>query len=85
MNNWDYPLGADNEDAPWNEKSVTPKPVEVTISMSISKTVKVYVDDYTVDKYGYDFSDCDIKQAVIDQIKLPDIKDWNLDEFEVVL
>ena len=41
MNNYDYPVGADNKDAPWNEKSNKPKKVEVTVSITLSKTVEV--------------------------------------------
>ena len=48
MNNYDYPIGADNDpEAPWNEKSNKPKKVEVTVSITLSKTVEVVVDDYT--------------------------------------
>ena len=61
MNNYDYPVGADNSSAPWNESSNPPEEVEVTISMCISKTVTVKVTDYkcTMEDYGpdYDFSE----------------------------
>ena len=38
MNNYDYPLGSDNADAPWNEVSVT---AEGTITVSVT----IPVDD----------------------------------------
>ena len=42
MNNYDYPVGADNDpEAPWNEKSNKPKKVEVTVSITLSKTVEI--------------------------------------------
>ena len=47
MNNYSYPIGSDTPDAPWNQIDPEPQEVEVTISMTISKTVKVKVTDYT--------------------------------------
>ena len=68
------------------------------MSITLSKTVEVKVKDYTakekIDEKGnhnvsYDYSKCDLKQAVIDQIPLPtDIgkfDDWNEDDFAVNL
>ena len=85
-------------DAPWNQIDPEPQEVEVTISMTISKTVKVKVTDYTCEEdwdeegyhgINYDFSDCNLEQAVKDQIILPtDTKefcDWNEDDFVVNL
>ena len=55
MNNYDYPVGADNDpEAPWNEKSNKPKKVEVTVSITLSKTVEVEVDDYTTEETNED-------------------------------
>lgn len=99
MNNYDYPIGADTEDAPWNQKDPEPQTVEVTVSITLSKTVKIEVDDYTaeeeVDEDGnhntyYDYSNCDLEQAVRDQIPLPtdesqEFNDWNEDDFAVNL
>lgn len=99
MNNYDYPVGADNSSAPWNESSNPPKEIEVTISMCISKTVTIKVTDYEAtkedDAIEYDFSECDIYQAVKDQHKLPNIEDgyinepningWYIDELNVEL
>ena len=75
-----------------------PQKVEVTVSITLSKTVEVNVKDYTIkekiDKKGnhnvsYDYSECDLKQAVIDQIPLPtdigQFDDWNEDDFAVNL
>lgn len=89
MNNYDYPVGADNSSAPWNESSNPPEEIEVTISMCISKTVTIKVTDYEVtkedDAIEYDFSECDLVQAIKDQIKLPDIDGWDINEFDVEL
>ena len=82
-----YPAGAEFDPrAPWNEVELPPKDVEVTISAIVSKTMKVPVRDYTIDEEGnIDFSDCDLKKAVEENIRLPNTKGWDLDNFEVVL
>ena len=55
MNNYDYPVGADNDpEAPWNEKSNKPKKVEVTVSITLSKTVEVEVNEYSTEETNED-------------------------------
>lgn len=79
MDNYNYPMGADTPDAPWNQVDLPEKEIEVTISIILSKTVKVTVDDYKVDEgkdedgyyCSYDFSECNLQKAVEDQIILP--------------
>lgn len=81
MDNYNYPLGADTKDAPWNHVDHEEKEIEVLVSITLSKSVKIKVDDYTitnreVDEEGYpyediDFSSCDLKGAVERQILLP--------------
>ena len=82
-----YPAGAEFDPrAPWNEIELPPKEVEVTISAIVSKTMKVPVRDYTIDEEGnIDFSECDLKKAVEENIRLPNTKGWDLDNFEVVI
>ena len=82
-----YPAGAEFDPrAPWNEVELPPKDVEVTISAIVSKTIKVPVRDYIIDEEGnIDFSECDLKKAVEENIRLPNTKGWDLDNFEVVL
>ena len=81
-----YPAGAEFDPrAPWNEVELPPKDVEVTISAIVSKTIKVPVRDYTIDEEGnIDFSECDLKKAVEENIRLPNINGWDLDNFEVI-
>ena len=81
-----YPAGAEFDPrAPWNEVELPPKEVEVTISAIVSKTMKVPVRDYIIDEEGnIDFSECDLKKAVEENIRLPNINGWDLDNFEVV-
>lgn len=98
MNNYDYPMGADTKDAPWNQEDPEPRKIEVTVSITLSKTVEVEVSDYTteeeVDEEGnhniyYDYSNCDLEQAVRDQITLPnsvgEFNNWVEDDFAVNL
>ena len=81
-----YPAGAEFDPrAPWNEVELPPKDVEVTISAIVSKTMKVPVRDYTIDEEGnVYFSECDLKKAVEENIRLPNINGWDLDNFEVI-
>lgn len=75
-----YPPGAEFDPrAPYNQVDLPEKKIEVTISVTLSKTVKVTVDDYEVDEgrdedgyyCNYDFSECNLRKAVEDQIVLP--------------
>lgn len=97
MNNYDYPMGADIPDAPWNQVDPKPRKIEVTVSITLSKTIEVEVNDYTteeeVDEEGnhniyYDYSNCDLEQAVRDQVTLPnsigEFNDWVEDDFAVM-
>ena len=82
-----YPAGAEFDPrAPWNEVELPPKDVEVTISAIVSKTMKVPVRDYIIDEEGEaDFSNCDLKKAVEENIKLPNTEGWILDDFTVLM
>lgn len=78
-----YPMMSQLEEknAPWNQEEQPSKEIEVCISMTISKTVKIKVNDYVAEEdmgedgrpdVQYNFSDCDLKGAVENQIYLPD-------------
>ena len=76
-----YPPGAEFDvNAPYNQKELPEKEIEVTVSITLSKTVKIKVSDYTVysneDDNGnhfeeVDYSDCNLKEAVEKQVYLP--------------
>ena len=75
-----YPPGAEfDPNAPYNQVDYPEREIEVTISVTLSKTVKVMVDDYQVEEdadedgryLSYDYSECDLHKAVEDQITLP--------------
>lgn len=94
-----YPEGADTPDAPWNQSDPTTSEVEVTVSITLSKTVKIMLED------DYDYSDPELRNEVMAQTYLPyeagtllsdypnisnikskisDLSDWCIDDFEVV-
>ena len=98
MDNYNYPMGADTPDAPWNQVDPEPRKIEVTVSITLSKTVEVEVTDYTAEEdydedgyngINYDYSECDLEQAVRDQVTLPnsvgEFNDWVEDDFAVNL
>ena len=46
MDNYNYPMGADTKDAPWNQKDPPEKLFGITVSCSLSKDVDVTSIDY---------------------------------------
>ena len=94
-----YPAGAEYDPrAPWNQVDPEPKKIKVTVSITLSKTVEVEVTDYTAEEdydedgyngINYDYSECDLEQAVRDQVTLPnsvgEFNDWVEDDFAVNL
>lgn len=76
------PLGAEyDSNAPWNQEDNPEREIEVLVSITMSKTVKVKVSDYHIINSGkdedgdyfedIDYSECDLKGAVESQIVLP--------------
>lgn len=71
-----YPPGAEHDpNAPYNQVDLPEREIEVLVSVTLSKTVKVRVNDYRITDCGgnrdADFSECDLKGAVESQIFLP--------------
>ena len=110
MDNYNYPMGADTKDAPWNQVDNPEREIEVTVSVTLSKTVKIKVSDYEITDSGkdedgeyfedIDYSNCDLKSAVEEQIVLPqsahmyvksnpkvreNLSNWCVDDLEVIL
>lgn len=56
--------------APWHD--IEPIEIEVTVCMSMSKSFKIKVSDYTRDEEGINLSNCDLEEAVRRQVYLPD-------------
>lgn len=55
MDNYNYPLGADTKNAPWNQHDLEALEFEVAISQSLSKTATVTTTDYEEEE---DYDDC---------------------------
>lgn len=98
MSNTPILTDLEEKKAPWNQEDKKYKEIEVAVSLTVSKTVKVMVNDYISENYidedgnhctNYDFSQCDIRKAVLDQIILPNetkaLDGWNVDDLEVIL
>lgn len=110
MDNYNYPCGTDEPNAPWNQVDNPEREIEVTVSVTLSKTVKIKVSDYEITDSGkdedgeyfedIDYSNCDLKGAVEEQIVLPqsayiyvksnskvheDLSNWCVDDLEINL
>ena len=110
--NSNYPPMSQSEwdNAPWNQVDNPEREIEVTVSVTLSKTVKIKVSDYEITDSGrdddgeyfecVDYSNCDLKGAVEEQIVLPqsvhiyvksnpkvheDLSNWCVDDLEVIL
>lgn len=77
-----YPLGADSRpDAPWKEEQLPEREIEVLVAITLSKSVKIKVSDYEIIDSGkdedgdyfedIDYSNCNLKKAVLEQVTLP--------------
>lgn len=73
MESGGYPQGTEfDSNAPWNNNGLPDKEIEVTISLTLSKTTKIKVNDYKViDENTLDFSRCSLVEAVESQVVLP--------------
>ena len=69
MNDGRLPAGADVPWAPWNQPSIEDIEVEVTVSLTISKTLKIRVP--SINGKVLPITDSELKDAVIHQRWLP--------------
>ena len=69
MSDGRIPAGADVPWAPWNEPSVENIEVEVTVSLTISKTLKIHIPG--MNGKPFPITDSELKDAVINQKWLP--------------
>ena len=110
--NSNYPPMSQSEwdKSPWNQTDNPEREIEVTVSVTLSKTVKIKVSDYEITDSGkdedgeyfenIDYSNCDLKGAVEEQIVLPqsayihvksnskvheDLSNWCVDDLEINL
>ena len=54
MNNWNYPIGSDTPDAPWNEIDNPSIEVKVDVYITMTKCVTITTDKYSINE------DCNI-------------------------
>lgn len=81
MNTLDYPIGSDTKDAPFNQIDNPEKEIEVLVSLTLSKSFKIKLDNYKVIKEEYegemvdkiDLSDVNLEEIVREQYCLPDM------------
>lgn len=93
MDNYNYPVGADTKDAPWNQDDNPEREIEVTVSVSLSKTVRIKVSDYEITDSGkdedgkyfedIDYSSCNLKRAVEEQLYLPQEAGQLIEDFGI--
>lgn len=77
-----YPAGAEYDPrAPWNEHVNDEIEVEVDVTLTIHKTVKVLTSDYERDEDGYITDYGDLKGDARDQVDVPE--GWKLLDMEV--
>lgn len=51
--NYNYPLGADNENAPWNERETPEKVFGCEVTITLTKTCDVTTQDYILEEAEY--------------------------------
>lgn len=67
--NGNYPAGADVPWAPWNQPPIEDIEVEVTVSLTISKTLKIHIPG--INGKPFPITDTELKKAVVNQRWLP--------------
>lgn len=67
--NGNYPAGADVPWAPWNDPSIENTEIEVTVSLTLSKTLKIRVP--SINNRVLPITDSELKEAVKNQVWLP--------------
>lgn len=79
-NNWDYPEGADNESAPWNQKDIKMKTIKAEVCFTVWKEIDVEIQE---NSYLEHYSINDLPEVVELQKKLED-DGWEICDAEVV-
>ncbi len=65
MDNYNFPLGSDNEQAPWNKKDPEKKDIDVYVSITMSKSFTIQIPEDS------DIEDIDLNYEVKQQHSLP--------------
>lgn len=84
--NSNYPLmsQSDWDNAPFNQPSEQIEEIEATVSITLSKSVKIKMDVRKKERNYY--SNYDLQEAAKEQLDFSDINinEWNIDDFTVV-
>lgn len=77
-----YPPGAEYDPrAPWNQEKVKYKDVDITVCVSLSKTVSMSLpEDYTEDDIIDRLSYCSVKKDLENMEK----NKWNIDDYQII-
>lgn len=78
MNNYDYPIGSDTSDAPWNQSTPEPQKVDVMVSYSMSKSTVIENDNYIEEPY--EDWDTDDDKATCNKGTIPDWSNTNWEQ-----
>ena len=85
MNTKDYPLGADNEQAPWNQKPRMKVPIDATLSVVISTDITVDIEcDFDENGQPIVLKEC-VEDAASYLAKELESKGWTIDDYNVEL
>ena len=71
MNTYDYPAGADNENAPWNEVNTEEVEVPIRIHLEMELETSVWTNQYEVDEEGNKIVTSDLRDEINEQINVP--------------
>ena len=75
---------SDWDNAPFNQPSEQIEEIEATVSLTLSKNVKIKMDVRKRERCYY--SNYDLQEAAREQLDFSDIdtNEWNIDDFEIV-
>lgn len=79
-------MTSEEQRAPWNDMENTPMKIDVTVSVTLSKTVQIETSLYKTRPDGSIYmEDSDLEEEVKSQVDLPQDKynDWCVDDFAV--
>lgn len=81
MNTYDYPAGADNSSAPWNETNLPEISVRVKIRLELELETSITTSEYELDEEGYPIIG-DLTADAYEQIPfpndVPEFKNWEI-------
>ena len=81
MNTYDYPAGADNSNAPWNEVNKPEIEVKVKIRLEMELENAIVTSEYELDEEGYPIIG-DVTADTYEQVAFPndypELKNWEI-------